>query len=369
MNVDWSLPTLIATDCEPDDVAALCLLLPRLKTDKLMIVVGQHYDVPAKCVFLRTLLPELVPHMEQPQFVVGQATRDAFPLGQQQQDDEDKVDVKLLANIAHHSTAAKLIATFVQSAPEQRCNVISLKPPRDLLRALSVGQPVRSHMPPTLFSHCTLYAYVSYNARSLLTEERTINGVFTHLTKAFQHMLTHFYSLYFERAVLFETYYALDRNSLQASDFPDCARPYRPALQKLVTAWNEHICEKKKRDLEKWAPDALPLLQKLGESDLLSRPEHPAHRALKIIHSITQNKDTNLLLADLGLAACMCFDLPALQLRPITVNFTDKALLDAKDREPEQGNSGGGAWLVQPEDKAQLRADMVRLVIPEICSV
>lgn len=305
MNVNWNLPTIITTDAEPDDVAALHFLLPALQNKRLLIVVGEHSNVEAKCECLYSAFAALFEeHRLDVQFMKGVASTGDYPQWSCLQKGQTVPYAKIDASGNH------AITRFINASYQRGCNVIALKPPRDLLAAFTKDNQ--------LFSNCYLYMSGSFNLRKLILEceyvhkaimdtEEYRNNLWTvhALMPHCMNSLILFLERGFKSAILFETHYAIGSdNTMTADDMTDVR--YHPDFHKAIRSWNDHIYLKKLEDLKKWVPDAVPLLKIIDEPDFLERvKDSPGYRALKVIHSIRKNRDVNLILADVGLAVCM----------------------------------------------------------------
>lgn len=200
------LPTLICTDVEPDDLAALALLLRHCEGD-VLIVVGEHQNVRDKVAVLRWCLQQVFQQSPPVTIVAGsKSDRGQFPV---------PPEVPLSADC--EELQPDQIRQFVQN---RECNVFSLKPPRDLLQVY--------HNCPQAFFHCHLYAYASFNVRCLL---KTVS----------EDTILNFWNS-FASALLFESFFVFgEANAITNADLG--RKKYVAGLQELVQAWNQHLLQ------------------------------------------------------------------------------------------------------------------------------
>ena len=288
------LPTLIFTDAEPDDVAALGWLLPTL-TSKVFVVVTEHSNLEEKAMVLEWALCEL--------FLVDSLPQEIrLGCGSRSMVDVYAVPPRFCqVNSVPPSVTVSDIANFVE-AEGGSCNVFSLCPPRDLLLT------VVAH--PTVFSESSLYVYGSYNNRLLLSTGVTTKDRLLALYSSFQDV------------VLYETHFVLGaNNAFCREDFDklDCQCRYVDGLQDIVLAWNQSILTECAKCLD------TAVMNRIEDSSIMDvEVTDPLFRDYKVWWSVKSNLQHNLLLADIGLVMFVVDpqSVPQLVLQPVTVDFS-----------------------------------------------
>lgn len=274
-----ALPTIICTDVEPDDIAAIVLLHCNIKFKKLLFVVGEHDNPEYKCRLLASLLAKLVPSYDalEIEYVTGAGTEQPFPVIET----TDGVNIR-----PNPRPAFNVIAKFIGNAPGQECNVISIKPPRDLLSALDIDSE--------LFKKCHLFAYGSYNIRCVLNSDYYA-----------LHEIDQLYNDAFDSVLLLEAKQLLNPDSVCKSDGIQFAEP----LQSLIVAWNDSIVKKMSDDIRNYCTaEVAALLDCVDSENFMESVSHlpeAERRNFEIIHKVTCNEECNMVLADAALAACM----------------------------------------------------------------
>lgn len=288
------LPTLIFTDAEPDDVAALGWLLPNLSA-KVFIVVTEHSNLEEKAMVLEWALCELFLLDSLPQEIRlgcgSKSSADVYPVPPR----------FCQVNSVPPSVSSQDIANFVE-AEGGCCNVFSLCPPRDLLLT------VAAHA--TLFSQSSLYMYGSYNNRLLLSTGVTSKEKLLALYSTFQDV------------VLYETHFVLGaNNALCREDFDklDSQRRYVDGLQDIALAWNQSMLTQCAKSLD------TAVMKRIEDGKAMDVAiTDPLFRDYKVWWSVKSNLQHNLLLADIGLVMFVVDpqSIPQLKLQPVTVDFS-----------------------------------------------
>lgn len=275
MAVNFNLPLLVTTDVEPDDVAALILLLKHVPHNNVLIVVGEHRNLQEKCCYLQQLLQADV------RIVAGTPTADAFPVGD--------VEVK-------SPFPAASIESFVGM---KEVNVVALKPIRDLLHV--------HYKSPDLFRNCHLYLYGSYNLRSV--KDHALKRVPKYVLPMFRDKLeceTYLLLKSFKSTLLLEL-----RPSL-AFERDDCIQ-FSAALQQLIVRWNKKMYNTATAQLE----EQLDVTSYINYSSGLKKKAFPSHiehlqeddpqlhRRLMLLHRLVYHGDSNMAMADVALVVCM----------------------------------------------------------------
>lgn len=284
-----ALDTIISTDFEPDDAAAILLYLSKAQCKRVLFVVGEDNDPHAKCLALCSLIKQQIPNVLDRfdiECVPGTMTARTFPTIT-----AITQDVRYFCLCIRCDPARSVIAEFIKNSPNRRCNVLSIKPPRDLLDVLAEDA--------SIFSNCHLFAYGSYNIRCVLGADVNLDS------------LRNFYNTAFRSTLLHERRYSLATNgSLCKQDGVTFAKP----LEALVTQWNECITKRMRHEIELQAPNDVHYLQSIEADDFMDSINHlrdsqsELYDSLEVMHRVTVNKECNMVLADVGLVACMLSD-------------------------------------------------------------
>lgn len=296
MDVNFNLPTIITTDGKIDDIIALHILLPLLQNKRLLIVVGEHSDVNSKCECLYSAFASMFQDYHfNVKFMRGTPGTGNYPSWCSLQDGQS---VPYPENCEHEA-----IRSFIRGSCRNSCNVIALKPPRDLLNAFKKDRK--------LFSNCDLYMSSSFKLSKLIMEcENVCTSATTqqykdnfwtvhHLSSHCINSLVLFLEHGFERAILFEPHHVFiahhSKDDHRIAEVQN--RPY-PPIDAAKLSWEE--------DPWAWHPYAVSLEKYTESQDSLKLSINSSvQRISKALHSFRESGGSNLILDSTGLAVFM----------------------------------------------------------------
>lgn len=305
-------------DYEPDDVAAINILA-RKNIDFSHFVSGEgdasikharsatYYNMLCDedlCKYQGTysnyLSGQVLVHL--PIFIKGIGSDKPFPKdGHEFPNGLDKVEL-----LYHEQYYVDQFKNFVKANPNNPVMVI-LKPFRELMK---YADQLSNELAQT-----TLWIYGSFNFRTLIPEygaEKVLKVLNS-----------------FKRVYMYEAFLACKNkegsSSLNQHNMPEFYKrfmklketsPYIQVWNQLIINWNEHIFE--------WAQGALKRAQedeKSGDADKIEKYKENTLRAQKIYDAIKENKDFQMICADIGVAVTFQNEKFASYYKPVHLEF------------------------------------------------
>jgi hypothetical protein len=293
---------------EPDDMLAILLFALSGKFVLHGVVVGEAKaaaKVTSMCRYLRLLRADkTTEHFVTDKVIVVQGTdsKADFPdVGKEFNDDKQSTEKQTTEGDTAEgkwptvldsspSTYKTVLSAFLSNA--QPASLVILKPPRELIR---VWRDITKGL-----AEATLYMYGSFNIRCLLDRQRAKESraeIIALLTA-------------FKLTMVYESFQATGSlNSMTPTNMPTFFKafqahkhPVAAAIRKLIGLWNAF-------NLADCRDTCKALLAKHGGSEeaVLASTDGPQYkRNKKAADDIEPNKATQMVLADSGLAACMC---------------------------------------------------------------
>lgn len=287
-------PVFLESDLEPDDLLAVYVLLKRgYSLDQVVVGEGDSRikleRFLAYWAMLHAEFPRQVP--ADPAVLRGLSSKKPFPGDGQDVSDDDALLVRAAAREKDEdeSTVCEAYRTRLVAYLERHEAplVIQLKPMRELLA-------VWESIPHALRLKTTLAHYGSFNYRSLMDKADPVGS-----HARIEAMLRSG----FGRVVVYESFLATGaQNSITRDSMPALYRaldafasssPFLDCMKRLTLAWNQHCLERCQKSVA-WY-DKKP--QPLSDMDREAR-----HRSLKIVDGIQKSLDSQMVLADSGLA-------------------------------------------------------------------
>lgn len=314
MDVNRNLPTIITTDGKVDDIIAFHILLPLLQNKRLLIVVGEHSNVKSKCQCLYSAFATMFKkYCLDVEFMRGTATTGHYPLWSSMQEGQT---VPYLSGCKRGA-----IEAFIDKSYGNSCNIIALKPPRDLLNALEKNRK--------LFSKSYLYMSSPLKLSKLIMEcqcfctaavatELYGENLWTacHLSSHCINSLILLLEHSFGSAFLFDPHSAFiaDHSRVDHSIDEIQGRPV-PPIESARLLWEE--------DPWKWHPYAVSL-EKCIENQSLSKfvTKSSAQCIIKALQSFREVDNSNLILDSVGLAVFMTYARNTFETDSIHIDFS-----------------------------------------------
>jgi len=267
----------LETDLEPDDVLALYILVKRRLIPRVMVVGEGNAAMKVERAkrYVELLRKEgLIPQDWNITIIMGQSSDKLF------QDDGKELlhcEVKQPDKITDQPDYVKELSRFLSNSDQQHPLFVVLKPPRELVQALSTKNAAS-------VDKCDLWIYGSFNLRCLLKDPN--------------YNPQHIWLRQFRQTWLYESFHATgELNSVQDKVMPKLftelrslakTSEYIATLFRLIGLWNKHILHEAQQDVVRHA--------KSDQKERLARSQ-------KIVDSVKPYVDSQMVLADFALAA------------------------------------------------------------------
>lgn len=290
---------LILTDLEPDDMLGLWLLSSKIRSKKILFLVGEG-DSLMKEKRMKVYAKQF--GFVNSKVLRGYSSNKQFPYDGYDIMTKDERDNIMYEEEKKHT----ILETIGEYIKENAPFIISMKPPRELIEMYSAGFD---------FSKLTLAGYMSFNLRCLM--------------KKWKKEQIAFFLKSFKECYYYETYHAIGSNNIITAK--DLEWKFIPKVVKKVMAlWNKYMIE-----------DCQETIKNLkGKTD--ERSKAKIHRNEKCLKQILDNDSKQFVNADTGLVLSLLEGNPS---------YKEKSLkFDEKTGYSVLGE-GNDVKVIQPKEK------------------